>query len=118
MSHLINEETRYRLLKKIEANPNISQRELAADLGMSLGKINYCLKTLINVGWVKVGNFARSNNKLGYAYILTPIGIKEKAKIMARFLKMKREQYELLKAEIENLELELSQRNKEKSDQL
>lgn len=103
---VLDEETRYRLIKKIEANPQLSQRELAKELGISLGKVNYVLKALVDVGWVKAGNFARSANKVGYAYCLTPIGIKEKAEITKRFLIAKQEQYEMLKREIEDLELE------------
>ena len=102
-----NEETRYRLIKLIEENPDISQRELASQLGISLGKVNYCLKALINVGWVKAGNFVRSNNKICYAYVLTPAGLREKTKITARFLKKKQEQYEALRSEIARLQLEL-----------
>jgi EPS-associated MarR family transcriptional regulator len=105
----IDDEIHYRLIKRIEADPEASQRKLAAELGVSLGKVNYCLKALISVGWVKVGNFVRSNNKLGYVYVLTPIGIKEKARITALFLKKKQAQYEQLKAEIASLELELAQ---------
>jgi len=108
-SSTIDEETRYRLIKRIESNPEISQRELAAELGVSLGKVNYCLKALITMGWVKVGNFTRSNSKLGYAYVVTPAGLHEKAHITARFLKKKRMQYELLKEEIEKLESEVKQ---------
>lgn len=104
---VIDEETRYRLIQKIEINPEVSQRELAAELGVSLGKVNYCLKAMINVGWVKAGNFVRSNRKLGYAYVLTPAGLKEKTRITARFLKNKQMQYELLRAEIAKLEVEL-----------
>ncbi|MGV6827415.1 MAG: MarR family EPS-associated transcriptional regulator, partial [bacterium] len=72
----MSDEIHYRVLKAIEANPEISQRELASALGVSLGKTNYCLKALIDKGWVKVKNFKKNNNKLGYAYLLTPNGIK------------------------------------------
>lgn len=108
MSHMIDEETRYRLLKKIEANPSISQRELAADLGMSLGKINYCLKALISVGLVKIGNFARSKNKGGYMYMLTPAGVKEKFTLTVCFLEKKQLQYDSLRKEIEELKSEIN----------
>jgi len=106
-NHSIDDETRYRLLKKIEANPAVSQRELAADLGMSLGKINYCLKALIDVGWVKVGNFARSKNKAGYTYVLTPTGLKQKAVLTINFLERKQRQFDLLKQEIEQIKREV-----------
>jgi EPS-associated MarR family transcriptional regulator len=102
-----NDETRYQLIKLIEENPSISQRELADRLGVSLGKVNYCLRALINVGWVKAGNFVRSNNKMRYAYVLTPAGLHEKTKITARFLQKKQAQYEVLKVEIARLKLEL-----------
>lgn len=111
----IDDEMRYRLVKLIEANPNISQRELAVELGVSLGKVNYCLKALMNVGWVKAGNFVRSANKLGYAYVLTPKGMQEKVRITARFLKQKQSQYELLKSEIDKLKHELIQQSRGKS---
>lgn len=101
------DETRYQIIKLIEENPSISQRELADRLGVSLGKVNYCLRALINVGWVKAGNFVRSNNKMRYAYVLTPAGLHEKTKITARFLQKKQAQYESLKVEIARLKSEL-----------
>lgn len=101
------DETRYQLIKLIEENPSISQRELADRLGVSLGKVNYCLRALINVGWVKAGNFVRSNNKMRYAYVLTPSGLHAKTKITARFLQKKQAQYESLKVEIARLKSEL-----------
>jgi EPS-associated MarR family transcriptional regulator len=107
-NHQLSDETRYRLIKLIEENPRISQRDLAAELGMSLGKVNYCVRALINIGWIKMGNFTRSRNKIGYAYSLTPKGIKEKASIAVAFLKSKQEQYERLQDEIRCLQLEIS----------
>lgn len=101
------DETHYQLIKLIEENPSISQRELAARLGISLGKVNYCLRALIGVGWVKAGNFIRSNNKMRYVYVLTPVGLSEKSKITARFLQKKQAQYESLKVEIARLKEEL-----------
>lgn len=103
----IDEETRYRLIKKIETNPDISQRELASELGISLGKVNYCLKALINIGLVKAGNFARASNKTDYAYCLTPAGVKEKAAMTIRFLERKQQQFDQLKKEIEQLKGEV-----------
>lgn len=102
-----SDETHYQLIKLIEENPSISQRELADRLGVSLGKVNYCLRALINVGWVKAGNFLRSDNKMRYAYVLTPTGLSEKTKITARFLQKKQVQYESLKIEIARLKSEL-----------
>jgi EPS-associated MarR family transcriptional regulator len=106
------DETRYQLIKLIEENPSISQRELADRLGVSLGKVNYCLRALINVGWVKAGNFVRSDNKMRYAYVLTPAGLSEKTKITARFLQEKQAQYEALRAEIAQLKSELQHKPK------
>lgn len=102
----INDEIRYRLFKLVEARPDISQRELASAMGVSLGKLNYCLKALIDVGLVKVGNFGRSNHKLGYVYLITPKGVAEKARITSRFLAKKEMEYKLLKSEIEMLRKE------------
>jgi EPS-associated MarR family transcriptional regulator len=108
-----NDETRYQLIRLIEENPSISQRELANRLGISLGKVNYCLRALINVGWVKAGNFVRSNNKMRYAYVLTPTGLSEKTKITARFLQQKQAQYESLMFEIARLKSELDESTSE-----
>ena len=104
----MNEEISYKLIKIIEENPDISQRELAIQMGISLGKVNYCLKAMIEKGWLKACNFKNSYNKIAYAYMLTPKGLGEKAKITARFLKRKVREYELLKNEIEQLRQEIS----------
>lgn len=100
---MLTDEYRYKILKLIEAQPEISQRELAQALGISLGKANFCLKALIDVGFLKATNFRNSKNKLAYMYLLTPSGIEEKASITVRFLKYKIEQYEALKAELAEL---------------
>ena len=102
----ISDELRYRLFKLVEERPDISQRELAAAMGISLGKLNYCLKALIDVGLVKIGNFSRSTHKLGYVYLITPQGFVEKALITNRFLARKEIEYKLLKSEIESLRKE------------
>jgi EPS-associated MarR family transcriptional regulator len=96
----LNEETHYKFLKRLEANPNTSQRELAKEFGISLGKTSFCLKAIIDQGWVKAGNFRRSGNKFAYAYVLTPKGIKAKTMITANFLKRKIQEYEALKQEV------------------
>jgi EPS-associated MarR family transcriptional regulator len=101
------EETHYKVLKILEQNPQVSQRELANELGVSLGKANYCLKALIEKGLVKANNFKNSANKRAYIYVLTPRGIEAKAKISVRFLQRKLDQYEALRAEIEELQTEL-----------
>ena len=104
----MNEEVIHNLFALIENNPNLSQRELAKEMGISLGKTNYCLKGLKEKGWLKVRNFKNSNNKIAYAYMLTPKGISAKAKITARYLKHKIHEYETLKSEIEKLRQEVS----------
>ena len=107
----MNEDTHFRVLKVIETNPQITQRELANELGVSLGKANYCLKSLAQKGWIKASNFKNSNNKLAYAYLLTPIGIEEKARMTVRFLRRKMNEYEALKLEISQLKRDVSQSN-------
>ena len=104
----MNEEISYRLIKFIEEDPDISQRELAQAMGISLGKANYCLKALMDKGWLKARNFKNNNNKIAYAYVLTPRGLREKAKITGRFLKRKITEYEMLKSEIAQLRREVS----------
>ncbi len=107
------QETHLKVLRHLEENPDVTQRELAEALGISLGKANYCLKALINKGMVKAKNFKNSANKRAYLYILTPKGLEAKAKISVNFLQRKMEEYEALKAEIEQLksELDLQERN-------
>jgi EPS-associated MarR family transcriptional regulator len=104
---MITDEYRYKIFKIIELNPDISQRELADKLGVSLGKANYCLKALIDKGMLKATNFRNSRNKRAYLYKLTPKGIEEKANVTARFLKRKIQEYELLQAEIKQIRNEL-----------
>lgn len=99
---------RFRVLRLIESNPEISQRELADELGVSLGQINYQLKALKERGLIKVGNFMRSDNKLAYIYLLTPKGVADKLAITKRFLVRKRQEFELMKTELEELEKEVS----------
>lgn len=93
----------YKLLKLLEVNPQMSQRALARELGISLGKINYCLAALIDKGWVKARNFRKSGNKLSYAYLLTPPGIEQKAALTTNFLRRKIAEYDALKKEIAQL---------------
>jgi EPS-associated MarR family transcriptional regulator len=104
---MTNQELEYRALKTLETNPELTQRQLAEELGISLGKTHYLIKSLINVGWVKLDNFQKSNNKWGYAYLLTPIGIAEKATVTARFLIKKQREYNALKDEIAQLQAEV-----------
>lgn len=100
---MLTDEYRYKILKLIEAKPDLSQRELARELGISLGKANFCLKALINVGMVKATNFRNSKNKLAYMYLLTPSGMEAKASITMSFLKRKVEEHDALLREIEEL---------------
>lgn len=100
-------ETHLKVLRHIEANPEITQRELALELGVSLGKANYCLKALIEKGLIKANNFKNSANKRAYLYVLTPKGIETKTRISVRFLQRKIEEYEALRQEIELLKTEL-----------
>ncbi|MFL0799739.1 MAG: MarR family EPS-associated transcriptional regulator [Agarilytica sp.] len=107
----LSDDLRYQLLKELDANSDISQRELAKAVGISLGKTNYCLKALVEAGWVKAGNFARSENKMNYVYVITPKGISEKAAVTVRFLKKKQTQYEQLEQEIVELKKEANTLN-------
>jgi EPS-associated MarR family transcriptional regulator len=100
---MLTDEYRYKILKALEENPEISQRDLARELGISLGRVNFCLKALIDVGLLKVSNFKNSRNKLAYMYLLTPSGVKEKSLITERFLKLKMQEYQALEAEINML---------------
>lgn len=103
----VTESVRLQIMRELERNPELSQRQLAELLGVSVGKANYCLKALVQVGWVKVGNFARSKQKTNYVYVLTPEGIKEKAALTVRFLERKQLQYDQLKQEVEALKAEV-----------
>ena len=103
---VINQELEYLALKLLEQQPELTQRQLSEALGVSLGKTNYVLKSLIDVGWVKLDNFQRSDNKWGYAYLLTPSGLTEKAAITVRFLKRKQQEYDDLQIEIAQLQKE------------
>jgi EPS-associated MarR family transcriptional regulator len=99
-----NDEVHFRVMRLIQENSQLTQRELARQLGISLGKANYCLKALVEKGFVKAENFQRSDRKLAYAYLLTPAGIDEKARVTVAFLRRKVQEFETLKAEIESLQ--------------
>lgn len=100
---MLTDEYRYKILKILEANPEISQRDMARELNVSLGRVNYCLKALVEVGLLKASNFRNSKKKWAYMYLLTPRGIEEKSAITARFLKIKLEEYARLQAQIDEL---------------
>lgn len=102
-----NDDIKFRILRLIEQNPEISQRQLSREVGISLGKLNYCIQALVEKGEVKIKNFRVSPNKLQYAYLLTPAGIAAKASLTAGFLRRKQAEYDALKAEIEELSREL-----------
>jgi EPS-associated MarR family transcriptional regulator len=106
---ILMEEFHYKLLKVLQDNPDLSQRELAREVGLSLGKTNYCLRALIEKGFIKASNFRNSQNKVAYAYLLTPRGIEEKIKVTADFLKRKVVEYRELEKEIEQLRSEVKQ---------
>ena len=108
----MSEERNLNALRLLQENPAMSQRELAQELGISLGAANYCLKALVDKGWVKLENFQKNPNKLGYLYLLTPMGIAAKTTLTARFLQRKLTEYEKLKAEIEILKSEVGQINR------
>jgi EPS-associated MarR family transcriptional regulator len=109
------DEIHLRLLKAIEANPRATQRELSESLGVSLGKANYCLKAVVDKGWVKASNFRANPRKLAYAYLLTPSGIDAKARLTVNFLRRKVAEYEMLRREIEELQAEASRTRQSKA---
>ena len=104
----LQDEITYKILKAIEDNPSHSQRQLSRNLGVSLGKVNYCLKALMEKGWIKANNFKNNPQKSDYLYLLTPAGVEAKAKVTVRFLKRKIAEYERIKQEIQELEREMS----------
>jgi EPS-associated MarR family transcriptional regulator len=108
----IQEETHFRIMRILQDNPDLTQRELADKLGMSVGGLNYCLNALMNNGWVKMQNFQNSKNKFKYVYLLTPQGIAEKVALTSRYLDRKMREYETLKAEIESLQQDVQSAGK------
>ena len=100
----LQEDTHFRVLSLLETQPELNQREMAKALGVSLGGVNYCLRALVAKGLIKMHNFQGSDNKLGYAYLLTPQGMAEKLALTAHFLQRKQQEYLALKAEIEALQ--------------
>lgn len=100
----LQEDTNFRVLRMLQANPDLTQREIAQQLGISTSGLNYCLKALIDKGLVKVHNFSQSKNKFGYIYVLTPQGLAEKAQLTGHFLSRKMREYEELRKEIEILQ--------------
>ena len=109
-----NQDIRLDLLRKLESSPHFTQRELSKEMGVSLGKVNYCIKKLTEKGLIKLSNFSHNQNKMGYAYLLTPNGIEEKSRLTISFLKRKLIEYEILKKEINALQLESEELSNEK----
>ena len=107
----LQEDTYFRVMKILEEHPKITQRELAAKLGLSLGGINYCITSLVKKGFIKARNFRDNNTKLKYAYLMTPKGIKEKASLTYSFLHRKMQEYDSLRLEIESIQLEIGLSN-------
>lgn len=103
----LQEDARFRVLRLLQDNPELSQRDLAEAVGISTGAMHYCLKALVDKGLIKLGNFSAADDKRRYAYILTPKGMSEKAALTTRFLRRKRAEYQALKAEIDALQQEL-----------
>lgn len=103
---MLTDEYRYRILKLLESNPGASQRDIARELGVSLGRVNFCLQALVEKGLIKANNFRNSTTRQTYLYLLTPKGIQEKAKVTVRFLKVKLDEYETLKREVAQLQRE------------
>ena len=108
---MLSDELRYKLLRTIERNPEQTQRQIAKELGLSLGKVNYCVKALLDKGWVVARNFKKNPNKRAYAYYLTADGIEEKTTVTARFLKRKIEECEEIQIAIEELRNEIDNSN-------
>jgi EPS-associated MarR family transcriptional regulator len=101
------DETRYKLMRLLEANPRMSQREAARELGISLGKVNFCVQALVHKGWIKATRFKNSHNKAAYMYLLTPRGIEQKASLTVEFLRIKMREYKVLRDEIDQIRREV-----------
>jgi len=104
---------KFQILKSLEQDSRFTQRQLSNNLGVSLGKVNYCIKSLVEKGFIKVNNFRNSNNKIQYSYLLTPKGIEEKAKLTLDFIRIKTQEYDTLKQEIESLKQEAKSMSKD-----
>jgi len=109
-----NQDIRLDLLRKLDSSTHFTQRELSREMGVSLGKVNYCIKKLTEKGLIKLTNFSHNPNKMGYAYLLTPSGVDEKARLTFSFLKRKIKEYEILRDEIVKLKLDVEEISTEK----
>ncbi len=103
---MLSDEMGYKLMRLLESNPELSQRDAARALGISLGRVNYCVQALIRKGWLKATRFRNSENKAAYLYLLTPRGLEQKASLTLEFLRIKTREYELLRAEIARIRRE------------
>ena len=103
---MLSDEMRYKLLKLLDANPRLSQRDVARELDISVGKVNYCLKALVRKGWIKASRFTNSRNKAAYMYLLTPRGMEAKIRLTFEFLRIKLREYETLRDEIDEIRRE------------
>jgi EPS-associated MarR family transcriptional regulator len=103
---MLSEEMRFKVMRLLEGNPKLSQRDVARELGISLGRVNFCVRALISKGWLKASNFKNSHNKAAYMYVLTPRGLEEKGRLAMRFLGIKISEYEKLRVEIEQIRRE------------
>ena len=110
----LSEDVHFRVLRALNESPELSQRQIAKDLGVSLGVINFCVQALVEKGQIKIKNFRSSSNKLRYAYVLTPSGVAQRVQLTASFLKRKIAEYEALKAEIAAVESELQDTEQQK----
>jgi len=106
MNHNYEQEIRYRLLKVLSQDPNLGQRDMAKTMGISLGKVNYCVSELASKGWIKITRFKSAKKKIPYTYMLTPKGLEEKGRLTLRFLKRKLSEYEEIKKQIRELHCE------------
>jgi len=109
MNHSYEQEIHYRLLKVLSQDPQLGQRDMAKRMGISLGKVNYCISNLASKGWIKINRFKSAKNKIPYTYVLTPKGLEEKGKLTLRFLKRKLSEYEEIKKQIRELHYEVEE---------
>ena len=109
MNHTYEQEIHYRLLKVLSQDPQLGQRDMAKRMGISLGKVNYCISELAAKGWIKITRFRSAKNKIPYTYLLTPKGLEEKGELTLRFLKRKLSEYEEIKKQIRELHYEVEE---------
>ena len=109
MNHAYEQEIHYRLLKVLSQDPQLGQRDMAKRMGISLGKVNYCISELAAKGWIKITRFRSAKNKIPYTYLLTPKGLEEKGRLTLRFLKRKLSEYEEIKKQIRELHYEVEE---------